>query len=60
MGRGDAYRRKAAEIRAQAEHAPDANIKAELNTVADGFSRLADQTEKDPMSLINGFLSPKN
>jgi len=57
MATGDAYRSKAAEIRAKAEQASDSQIKAQLNALAASFSRLADQTEKDPNSLLEGFLA---
>jgi hypothetical protein len=56
MARGDAYRNKAAEVRLQAELVSDCRIKERLNALADGFSELADRTERDPDSLIAEFL----
>jgi len=58
MATGDVYRSKAAEIRAHAAQTSDSQIKAQLNALAESFSRLADQAEKDPNSLLDGFLAP--
>ncbi len=47
MAAGDSYRIRAAELRAHANNERDPALRAEFETLASGFLRLAEQAERN-------------
>jgi len=53
MTQGDAYRTKAAELRAQAKREATHSIRTELDSLALGYLRLAEQAERNSLTDVS-------
>lgn len=53
MIRGDTYRTKAAELHARAKREANPSVRAELESLAVGYLRLAEQAERNSLTDIS-------